>query len=141
MDSTSVGTSSLRTNVEIVAVGLGALMAALTQTLVIPVLPVISRSIGASTTEAQWLLTSTLLVAAVSVPIIGRFADMLGRRLLLLICLAGLTVGSVVDALTSDVTVMIVGRRSPASRPPRSHSVSACWPACCRRSARRPRPA
>lgn len=110
MTSTPGSTSALRTNVEIVAVGLGALMAALTQTLVIPVLPVISRSIGASTTQAQWLLTSTLLVAAVSVPIIGRFADMLGRRLMLLVCLAGLTVGSVVDALTSDTTVMIVGR-------------------------------
>jgi MFS family permease len=108
--TTPEGTSALRTNVEIVAVGLGALMAALTQTLVIPVLPVISRSIGASTTQAQWLLTSTLLVAAVSVPIIGRFADMLGRRLMLVVCLAGLTVGSVVDALTSDTTVMIVGR-------------------------------
>jgi MFS family permease len=108
--STPEGTSALRTNVEIVAVGLGALMAALTQTLVIPVLPVIARSIGASTTQAQWLLTSTLLVAAVSVPIIGRFADMLGRRFMLLVCLAGLAVGSVVDALTSDTTLMIVGR-------------------------------
>jgi MFS family permease len=102
--------SALRANLEIAAVGLGALTAALTQTLVIPVLPVISRSIGASTTQAQWLLTSTLLVAAVSVPIIGRFADMLGRRLMLLACLAGLAIGSIVDALTSNATVMIVGR-------------------------------
>ncbi|MEU9734763.1 MFS transporter [Streptomyces sp. NPDC048002] len=104
------GTSGLRANLEIAAVALGALMASLTQTLVIPVLPVISQDIGASTTQAQWLLTATLLVAAVAVPIIGRFADMFGRRLMLVVALGGLTVGSVLDAVTSDATVMIIGR-------------------------------
>lgn len=110
MPSADTAPSALRANLEIAAVGLGALTAALTQTLVVPVLPVISRSIGASTTQAQWLLTATLLVAAVSVPIIGRFADMLGRRLMLLVALSGLAVGSIIDALTSNATVMIVGR-------------------------------
>src|SRR4051812_43620405 len=90
----SQGTSALRANLEIVAIGLGALMAALTQTLIIPVLPLIARDLGASTTQAQWLLTSTLLVAATSVPVVGRLADMFGRRLMLLVCLAALAVGS-----------------------------------------------
>jgi MFS family permease len=108
--STSTATSSSRVHLQTAAVAIGALMAALTQTLVIPVLPVISADIGASTTQTQWLLTSTLLVAAVSVPIIGRFADMLGRRRMLLLALAGLALGSVIAALTSDPTVMIVGR-------------------------------
>jgi MFS family permease len=110
MSSTPQAVTSPRANLEIGAVGLGALAAALTQTLVIPVLPVISREIGASAAETQWLLTSTLLVGAVSVPIVGRFADMLGRRLMLLVCLGCLAIGSIVDALKSDVTVMIVGR-------------------------------
>ena len=100
----------LRANLEIGAIGLGALMAALTQTLVIPVLPVIAADLHASTTQALWLLTSTLLVAAVAVPVIGRLADMFGRRLMLLVCLTSLLAGSVIDALTSNVGVMIVGR-------------------------------
>ncbi|MFF2324438.1 MULTISPECIES: MFS transporter [unclassified Streptomyces] len=104
------GTSAFRANLEIIAVALGALMASLTQTLVIPVLPVISQDIGASTSQTQWLLTSTLLVAAVAVPIIGRFADMFGRRRLLLLSLGGLAVGSLIDALTTNATVMIIGR-------------------------------
>ena len=85
-------------------------MAALSQTLILPVLPVLSRDLGASTTQAQWLLTSTLLVAAVSVPVIGRLADMFGRRRLLLVALGSLAVGSTLDALTSNITLMIAGR-------------------------------
>jgi MFS family permease len=102
--------SPLRANLEIAAIGLGALMAALSQTLVIPVLPTIEADVRASTTESQWLLTSTLLVAAVAVPVIGRLADMFGRRLMLLVALGSLLVGSLVSALTTDIHVMIVGR-------------------------------
>lgn len=109
-DSVAEKTSPVRAYLEIGAVGLGALMASLTQTLVIPVLPVISKDIGASTTETQWLLTSTLLVAAVSVPVVGRFADMVGRRLMLVFSLGALALGSLIDALTTDTTVMIIGR-------------------------------
>ncbi|MFC6341470.1 MFS transporter, partial [Nocardioides hankookensis] len=100
----------MRANLEIGAIGLGALMAALAQTLVIPVLPVIEADLRSSTTESQWLLTSTLLVAAVSVPIVGRLADMFGRRLMLLVALSCLFVGSLICALTSNIDVMIFGR-------------------------------
>ncbi|MFE9431402.1 MFS transporter [Streptomyces sp. NPDC006640] len=109
-ESVAQKTSPVRAYLEIGAVGLGALMASLTQTLVIPVLPVISKDIGASTTQTQWLLTSTLLVAAVSVPVVGRFADMVGRRLMLVFSLGALALGSLIDALTTDTTLMIVGR-------------------------------
>ena len=102
--------SSRGVNVRIAAVGSGALAAALTQTLLLPVLPEIQRDLGASTSGAQWLLTSTLLVAAVSVPIVGRLADMYGRRRLLLACLGTLTLGSLIDALTSNLGLMIFGR-------------------------------
>ncbi|MFJ8796231.1 MFS transporter [Streptomyces sp. NPDC102487] len=109
-ESVAQKTSPVRAYLEIGAVGLGALMASLTQTLVIPVLPVISKDIEASTTQTQWLLTSTLLVAAVSVPVVGRFADMVGRRLMLVFSLGALALGSIIDALTTDTTLMIVGR-------------------------------
>lgn len=102
--------SPLRANFEIVAVGLGALMAALAQTLILPVLPTIATDIDATATEAQWLLTATLLVAAITVPILGRLADIFGRRLVLLASLGALVVGSTVSALTSNPEVMIAGR-------------------------------
>lgn len=103
-------TGGFRSTVEIVATGLGALMAALSQTLVIPVLPDIAVDMNASATAAQWMLTATLLTGAVAVPILSRLADMFGRRLLLMISLGALTVGSLMAALTSNVGVMIAGR-------------------------------
>lgn len=102
--------SATRANLEIAAIGLGALMASLAQTLIIPVLPVLSVDLHASTTQALWLLTSTLLVAAVAVPVVGRLADMFGRRLMLLVSVGALLVGSVIDATTTNIGVMIVGR-------------------------------
>jgi MFS family permease len=102
--------SPIRANLEVAAIGLGALMAALAQTLVLPVLPLLSRDLHASTTQAQWLLTSTLLVSAAAVPVVGRLADMFGRRLMLLVCIGALFVGSLVNALTDNVGVMIGGR-------------------------------
>lgn len=100
----------LRANLEVAAIGLGALMASLSQTLIIPVLPVIEADIDASVTQSSWLLTSTLLVGAVAVPIISRLADMFGRRRMLLVALLSLAAGSLLDALTTDVTLMIIGR-------------------------------
>jgi MFS family permease len=99
-----------RANLEILAIGLGALMAALAQTLVFPVLPIIAEQLDASTTQTQWLLTATLLVGAAAVPVVSRLADMFGRRLLLTVCLLFLAVGSAIDAATDDIRVMIVGR-------------------------------
>jgi MFS family permease len=104
------GGQGMRATVEVVATGLGALMAALSQTLVIPVLPELTRDLHASATASQWFLTSTLLTAAVAVPVLSRLADMFGRRLMLQISLIALLIGSVLDALTSNIGVMIAGR-------------------------------
>jgi MFS family permease len=102
--------SGMGAGLRVGAVGLGALVAALAQTLIIPVLPVLTVDLHTSTGNAQWLLTSTLLVAAVSVPVLGRFADMFGRQRVLLVSLAGLAIGSTIDALTSNLGVMVAGR-------------------------------
>jgi hypothetical protein len=70
--------SAAQAHFQVVAIGLGALTAALTQTLLVPVLPKLAVELHTTARTAQWLLTSTLLVAAVSVPIIGRLADGIG---------------------------------------------------------------
>ncbi|WP_050671362.1 MFS transporter [Luteipulveratus halotolerans] len=63
-----------------------------------------------SASTVSWLLTSTLLVAAVTVPILGRLGDMFGKRLMLLVAIGALTVGSLITALTDNVALLIVGR-------------------------------
>lgn len=56
------------------------------------------------------MITVTLLVAAVCVPVVGRLGDLVGKRRMLLACSVPLVVGSVVCAFASDVVTMIVGR-------------------------------
>lgn len=86
-------------------------LVALTQTLLIPVLPEIQADLGSTTSGTQWLLTSTLLVAAIAVPVFGRLGDLYGKRLMLMVSVGALVVGSLVCALAGDnLAVMIVGR-------------------------------
>ncbi|MGW4339533.1 MFS transporter [Rhodococcus koreensis] len=94
----------------LLAVGTGALIVSLTQTMLVPVLSELPTALNTSVVNVQWLLTSTLMVAAISVPVMGRLADMYGKRRILLVALFALTIGSLIDALASDVGVMIVGR-------------------------------
>lgn len=100
-------TDSRRATLELLVVGLGALVVSLSQSVLVPVLGDLQREYGEKT---NWLLTSTLLVAAVAVPIMGRLGDMFGKRLILLVALAAITIGSLIDALTSDFGVLVVGR-------------------------------
>ena len=96
--------------VVLLVIGSSALLVSLSQTLLIPVMSELPDQLDTSVANVQWLLTSTLMVAAVSVPIMGRLSDMFGRRRMLLVALAMLAVGSLIDALTSDITLLIVGR-------------------------------
>jgi MFS family permease len=100
-------TTSGRANLELLLVGLGALVVSLSQSVLVPVLGELQSEFGS---DANWLLTSTLLVAAVSVPIMGRLGDMYGKRLLLLVAMGALTIGSLVDAFAQDLGWLIVGR-------------------------------
>ncbi|MFL5860905.1 MAG: MFS transporter [Solirubrobacteraceae bacterium] len=77
---------------------------------VIPALPSIQHSLGATETGVTWLLTGYLLSASVATSIIGRLGDMYGKERLLLITLAILAGGTIVSALATSLGPMIVGR-------------------------------
>jgi EmrB/QacA subfamily drug resistance transporter len=77
---------------------------------VIPALPSIQHSLGASETGVTWLLTGYLLSASVATSIIGRLGDMYGKERLLLITLGILGAGTVVSALSTSLGPMIAGR-------------------------------
>ncbi|MFE3292758.1 MFS transporter [Rhodococcus sp. NPDC059234] len=62
------------------------------------------------TTQGAWLLTSFLLVGAVTAPLIGKLADMYGKRKLLLACIGVAALGSFICAIASSYAIMIVGR-------------------------------
>jgi len=89
---------------------LAGITVSLQQTLVVPLVPQFPRLLGAAPADTAWIVTATLLTAAVAVPIVGRLADMVGKRRMLLVCLAMLIAGSVVAALSTSLIPLIVGR-------------------------------
>ncbi|MFI6334935.1 MFS transporter [Streptomyces sp. NPDC050535] len=86
------------------------IVAALTQTLVVPLIGELPTMFDTSASNASWVITATLLAAAVATPVAGRLGDMYGKRRMLLVSLVPLVLGSVVCALSSSVVPMIAGR-------------------------------
>lgn len=103
-------TSSRRATLELLVVGLGALVVALAQSVLIPVLSILPADLDTSASNVSWLLTSTLLVAAISVPILGRLGDMFGKRRMLLVAIGALVVGSLITSFTDNIGLLIAGR-------------------------------
>ena len=62
------------------------------------------------TTQGAWLLTSFLLLGAVAAPLVGKLADMHGKRKLLLASIALAGLGSLLCAVASSYAMLIVGR-------------------------------
>lgn len=95
----------------IVAIGcMCGIVVALSQTLIIPLIPSLPALLHTSAGNASWAVTATLLTAAVATPVAGRLGDMYGKRRMLLVCMGFLLVGSVVSALATGLVMMVVGR-------------------------------
>ncbi|MBN9792553.1 MFS transporter [Pseudonocardia sp. TMWB2A] len=86
------------------------IVVSLQQTVVIPLVPLFPRLLGADPADTAWIVTATLLAGAVAVPVVGRLADMVGKRRMLLVCLGVLVIGSTVAALSATLVPLLVGR-------------------------------
>ena len=83
---------------------------ALSQTLVIPALPALSRDLGASASATSWILTGFLLSASISTPIVGKLGDVYGKGRVLTYVLLIFSFGGVVCALSNSIGLLIAGR-------------------------------
>ncbi|WP_043362456.1 MFS transporter [Microbacterium testaceum] len=79
-------------------------------TLVVPIQSQLPTLLNASRDDTAWVVTSTLLAAAVFTPIAGRLGDMYGKRRMVLVLLAVMIVGSVIAAVSGGIVGLIVGR-------------------------------
>lgn len=86
------------------------IVAALMQTLVVPLIGDLPRLLNTTASNASWVITATLLAGAVATPITGRLGDLYGKRRMLLVCTVPLIAGSLVCALAGSVVPMIAGR-------------------------------
>lgn len=83
---------------------------AVLQTMVVPIVGTIGTQLGVSTTAAGWVLTGNLLAAVIATPVIGRLADLHGKRPVLIGVLTVVLAGSLLAALTHSLLWLIVGR-------------------------------
>jgi MFS family permease len=100
----------LPTGLVITVLALCGTLVSLQQTLVLPLLPDFPEILGTTSENASWLVTITLLAGAVGTPIVSRLADMFGKRLMLLVCLGSVIVGSAIAAMSASLALVVTGR-------------------------------
>ncbi|UNK71160.1 MFS transporter [Microbacterium sp. H1-D42] len=79
-------------------------------TLVVPLQADLPHLLNASREDTSWVVTITLLVAAVATPISGRLGDMYGKKRVVIVLLIILIVGSVIAAMSTSIVGVIIGR-------------------------------
>ncbi|WP_417509159.1 MFS transporter [Microbacterium sp.] len=79
-------------------------------TLVVPLQAELPTLLNASREDTTWVVTITLLVAAIATPISGRLGDMYGKRRVIVVLMIMLIIGSVIAALSTSIVGVIVGR-------------------------------
>lgn len=94
----------------VAVLALAGISVSLMQTLVIPLVPNLPEMLDASASDTAWVITVTLLAAAVATPTAGRLGDMYGKRRILLVSIFVMVAGSVVCALSEGLLPMIIGR-------------------------------
>jgi MFS family permease len=94
----------------VVVLCFGGLVASLTQTLVIPIQSELPELLHTSAANAAWVITITLLAAAVAMPTAGRLADLYGKQRVLVASAGLLLLASVICGLSDSLAPMLVGR-------------------------------
>jgi MFS family permease len=89
---------------------LAAVSYALLQAVVAPALPLLQRDLHTTQGTVALVFTAFLLSSAITTPILGRLADLHGRRPVLLAVLISVMVGCVVCAAARSIQVFVIGR-------------------------------
>ena len=89
---------------------LAGLGASFMQTILIPIQPRLPELLSASADDTPWVITATLVAAAVCTPIAGRLGDMYGKRRIAMALLLLQAAGAILAALSDSLLPMIVAR-------------------------------
>ncbi|QAY67903.1 DHA2 family efflux MFS transporter permease subunit [Paenibacillus protaetiae] len=89
---------------------LGAFVSILNQTLLNVALPHIMTDLNITATTAQWLSTAYMLVNGVLIPITAYLIEKYGTRFLFVLAMSLFTVGSLICAISTGFSILLVGR-------------------------------
>lgn len=107
-----VSSSARRSHYQLtfVVLAVATMAFSLLQSLVTPVLPLLETDLHTGQNTVTWVLTAYLLSASVFTPILGRVGDMVGKKRVLVAVLVALVAGSILAAVATSISVMIVAR-------------------------------
>ena len=96
----------------VVAIGvmLASLLQILDTTIANVAIPHMQSTLGATSDEISWVLTSYIVAMAVAMPITGWLADRIGSRRLFLISVTGFILSSMLCGMAQNVTEMVLFR-------------------------------
>ncbi len=93
----------------IIGLMVAMLLAALDQTIVATAMPTIGRALG-DAADLPWIVTAYLLASTAVTPLYGKFSDIHGRRVSLLVAIALFILGSVACALAPTMVTLALAR-------------------------------
>src|SRR5215212_6509747 len=99
--------------IAISAGSLAVLLGALDTYVVVTIMTDIMRDVGIAINQIQRvtpIVTGYLLGYIAAMPLLGRASDRFGRKMLLQVSLAGFAIGSVITAMSTDLTMLVTGR-------------------------------
>ena len=94
----------------VVGIMTASLLQVLDSTIANVAIPHMQSSLGATSDEISWVLTSYIVAVAVAMPITGWLADRIGSRRLFLFSVVGFVVSSMLCGLAQNVTQMVLFR-------------------------------
>jgi MFS transporter, DHA2 family, multidrug resistance protein len=92
------------------AVMSATLIQVLDTTIVNVALPHMAGQLGATNDQISWVLTSYLVSSAIVMPLTGYFADTLGRKRFLLLCIAGFVTASALCGIAQSLFQIVAFR-------------------------------
>ncbi|OIJ64747.1 MFS transporter [Streptomyces mangrovisoli] len=94
----------------VLALGLAAMVVAMAQTQVVPILTLLGTTMHTDAAGVSWVTTATLLSAAVFTPLLGRVGDLYGKKHTLVAVLVVMVLGSLLASTTTSLGLLLVGR-------------------------------
>ena len=92
------------------ALAFAGLGASFMQTILIPIQGELPELLNTTSDNTAWVITATLVAAAVCTPVAGRLGDMFGKRRVAMALLLLQAVGAILAALSNDVVTMVIAR-------------------------------
>lgn len=93
-----------------ISVSLAAFMEVLDTTIANVALSNIAGSLGATSDESTWVLTSYLVSNGIVLPLSGWFSSLMGRKNFFILCILGFTVTSFLCGISTSLPMLIIFR-------------------------------